>query len=88
MILGCAHYSGMVEQRENLIWIGRQFLEHAPPARQPAVAGLVGYKGELEVCVRCADRILGRGCNLRMLADVPVWEPDTVACDLCQGVST
>jgi hypothetical protein len=71
-------------ERQSLIETGRRWVEHAPPAVQSA-EGLVGFRGVLFVCVKCSSRICGRGCDLKKLADIPVWEPETIVCDLCEG---
>ncbi len=67
---------------KDLIATGRQWLEHSPPATtsNPDIAG---WKNPIQVCSTCAGRIIGRGCNLQLLATEPVWKPDTVSCDLC-----
>jgi len=61
---------------------GRQWVEHAPPATM-GPEGLSGWKGNISVCVSCASRIVGRGCDLKMLADTPVWDDIAFRCDLC-----
>ena len=70
-------------ERRELIELGRRWLEHAPPAEANKAMGLVGFTGKIAVCNTCAGRILGRGCDLNMLADSPVWKPEQLTCDLC-----
>ena len=66
-----------------LVTMGREWLEHSPQANAGA-DGLAGWSGAAGfVCACCATRILMRGCNLRMLADTPVWG-DAPACSLCE----
>ncbi len=69
--------------KDQLIETGRRWLEHAPPATQSA-NGLVGWRGGVDVCADCASRIIGRGCDLSMLASKPVWQPGEITCDLCE----
>lgn len=71
------------ESVEQLVEIGRGWLEYAPPPANKHSPGLSGFKGKINVCVDCGGRILGRGCNLRMLADAAVWGDDSIKCDLC-----
>lgn len=68
---------------EQLIEIGRDWLEFAPPTASKHSPGLSGFQGRINVCVDCGGRILGRGCDLRMLADRAVWETESIKCDLC-----
>lgn len=69
---------------EGLIEIGRRYLEHAPNDFPPPAEGLVGWNGNgVDVCAECAGRIMARGCDMKKIADIPVWEPNTVLCDLC-----
>ena len=78
-----------MKTRDELIAMGKEWLEHAPPAGSIA-PGLRSWSGEgLIVCAECASRILGRGCNLRELAPAPVWADDVRLlsgphCDLCE----
>ena len=74
--------------REELIKLGRQWLEHSPPAGK-ANPELIGWSGELDfVCADCASRIFGRGCDMNRLADHPVWKSYYMRaipkCDLCE----
>lgn len=69
---------------EALVKLGRAWLENAPPAQadlSPSLAGWIGPVGF--VCKACASRILGRGCDLKKLADVPAWDSAPSACALC-----
>ncbi len=73
--------------KADLIDGGRRFLENAPsePKNVPA-PGLVGWKNPLDfVCVKCAGRIIERGCNIALLSADPVWadQYDGRRCDLC-----
>ncbi len=68
-----------------LIELGRHWLEHAPDVGM-RLGDLAGWTGNVGfVCQRCASRIMGRGCNLRMLADTPVWGQTALKCDLCEA---
>ncbi len=68
--------------RTDLIQIGKQWLEGSPPPTESA-PDLRGFSGGIKVCSSCASRIMGRGCDLKLLANKPVWEPETLSCDLC-----
>ena len=70
--------------REELIAIGRRWIDHAPNPGDTA-DGLWGFKGGICVCSRCSSRIIRRGCDISMLASDPVWTDlaDNVTCDLC-----
>ena len=68
--------------KAELIEIGREWLEHSPPAT-PGPDDLAGWTDPLDICAPCASRIVARGCDLRMLAARPVWVPDERRCDLC-----
>ena len=62
--------------KDQLITLGRQWLEHAPAAK-PSAQDLLGFCDPLEfVCCDCSGRILGRGCNLRQIARIPIWQDD------------
>lgn len=69
---------------QELILIGRGWLHGAPPS-QPGAPDLLGFTGPVGfVCADCSGRIIGRGCQLRMLADAPLWKPSTApSCALC-----
>ena len=74
--------------REKLIELGRQWIEHSPPADRKNPE-LLGWSGELDfVCADCASRIFGRGCDMKRLADHPVWKSYYMRalpkCDLCE----
>lgn len=73
----------MTPEKEAAIKMGREWLEHAPEAgvTNPELAG---WGGIIKVCSGCASRILGRGCDLKSLATVPVWKPESITCDLCK----
>ena len=67
------------------IALARQWLEHSPPATESA-SGLVGWNGlGVDVCAKCANRIMGRGCDFKQIATKPVWEPETIDCRVCEG---
>jgi hypothetical protein len=66
-----------------LIETGRQWIEYAPPPADRCTPNLEGFRDPIQVCKNCASRIIGRGCNLRMLASEPVWVPDRVQCQIC-----
>lgn len=72
---------------DELIALGKQWLEHSPPAK-PGAPDLIGFSNPLAfVCSECSGRILGRGCALGVLARNPVWKGDAVtvaACQLCE----
>lgn len=80
--------TGIDDDKEQLIEIGRQWLEHAPEGK-PGAPGLAGFHGAVGfVCSKCAGRIIARGCHLARLASAPVWDdrPDVplyVKCALC-----
>lgn len=64
--------------------LGREWLENAPPFDGVSVgpdfmSGAAGC-----VCRGCCRRIVARGCDLRRIANVPIWEATVNdACDLC-----
>ena len=66
--------------------MGREWLEHSPPFDRRAIyhgcAGMTGAAGF--VCHECCMRITGRGCNLKAIASVPIWEPGNYVCALCE----
>jgi len=64
--------------------LGRRFLEHAPTDPGPTNPDIAGWNGKgVNVCAVCAGRILARGCDLRTIADLPVWSPNVIDCDIC-----
>lgn len=69
-----------------LIEMGKQWLEHSPQTK-PGAPDLLGFTGPVGfVCNDCAGRIIGRGCNLKMLASAPLWKPAIrPGCSLCEG---
>jgi len=70
--------------RAELVALGKEWIEHAPPAGKIA-SGLRGWTGPVGfVCATCASRIIGRGCRLNTLADVAVWGPGLESCVLCE----
>ena len=70
--------------REDLIEIGRRFLEHAPSITGPTNPDLAGWNGRgVDICASCAGRILARGCDLRLIADTAVWKPTEINCSFC-----
>jgi hypothetical protein len=69
--------------KDELIKLGKQWLKHSPPATKPQNEDLIGFSGNINVCQECSGRILNRGCNLKQLADTPIWKPATFTCDLC-----
>jgi len=70
-----------------LIETGRQWIEYAPRPADSCTPDLEGFRNPIEVCNKCASRIIGRGCNLRLLASEPVWVPDRVQCQICKDNS-
>lgn len=72
----------MERSAEELIALGKEWLEHAPQSIQPpAVAGWSGRAGF--ICGRCAGRIMARGCNFKIFEASPVWEATESKCVLC-----
>lgn len=73
------------DKKAELIAVGREWLEYSPPAG-PVAPDLIGMRGPVGfVCSICASRILKRGCDLKQLANVPVWSGgvEQWTCALC-----
>lgn len=72
--------------KEKAIKAGREWLVHSPPFDRNAIyygcAGMTGAAGF--VCRECCLRITARGCNLKAIANVPVWELGNYVCSLCE----
>ncbi len=70
--------------KEEAINTGREWLEQSPPfdgvyVGPDFMSGVVGC-----VCRGCCRRIAARGCDLKRIASVPIWEAAmTDVCDLC-----
>jgi len=70
--------------KEEAIKTVREWLEHSPPFDgvyygPDFMSGAVGC-----VCSGCCRRIVGRGCDLKRIANVPIWEATVNdMCDLC-----
>jgi len=66
------------------IQLGQEWLENSPPfdgvyAGPDFMSGVAGC-----VCRKCCRRILARGCDLKRIANVPMWEATAdQVCDLC-----
>lgn len=66
------------------IKLGQEWLAHAPPFDgiyygPDLMSGLAG-----RVCRGCCRRIVARGCDLKRIANVPIWEATmNDVCDLC-----
>ena len=66
------------------IKLGQEWLTNSPPFDDVYVGPdlMSGVAGR--VCRGCCRRIVARGCDLRRIANVPIWEAtlDDI-CDLC-----
>ena len=73
-------------EKTEAIRMGREWLVHSPPFDRNAIYyGCVGMTGAAGfVCRECCIRITGRGCNLKTIANVPIWEPGNYVCSLCE----
>lgn len=66
------------------IKLGREWLENAPPfdgvyVGPDFMSGVVGC-----VCRGCCRRVVARGCDMKRIANVPIWEATiNDVCDLC-----
>ena len=66
------------------IQLGQEWLANSPPFDGVYVGpdfmfGIAGC-----VCRGCCRRIVGRGCDLKRIANVPIWEATANdVCDLC-----
>ena len=70
----------------DLVELGRGWLENSPPAKHEGDARPEGWEGPVGfVCQVCAARIMGRGCDIKRLANSPVWEKTEDICELCGG---
>ena len=68
--------------QEEAIKAGREWLEHSPPF-DGVYHGPHGMRGPAGfVCGECCKRIIARGCNLRAIASIPVWEKADEQCNL------
>jgi hypothetical protein len=69
--------------RETLA-LAKRFIEHAPADPGPMADGIVGWNGRgVNVCCKCAGRIMARGCDFKAIATTPVWAPEKIICELC-----
>lgn len=62
----------------------KTFLEHAPKPSGKTAATLLGWTTPLGnfLCTVCADRILGRGCNIPHGSE-PLWHEKGLRAPLC-----
>jgi hypothetical protein len=66
------------------IQLGQEWLANSPPfdgvyVGPDFMSGVAGC-----VCRGCCRRIVGRGCDLKRIANVPIWEATANdVCDLC-----
>ncbi len=73
-------------KNDELIAMGKEWLEHAPKRVAPGPPNLVGFYDPLDfVCFKCANRLMDRGVNMNRLGKEPVWkdEYEGEVCDLC-----
>lgn len=66
------------------IKIGQEWIENAP-SPDGAIVGPAAMNGPAGcVCRACCRRIIARGCNLKLIASIPLWETSpTYICNLC-----
>ena len=65
------------------IQLGQEWISNAPPTSgiyygPTFFSGIVGL-----ACNKCCHRIMARGCNLKRIANVPIWDASEGKCDLC-----
>lgn len=66
------------------IQLGQEWLANSPPfdgvyVGPDFMSGIAGC-----VCRGCCHRIVGRGCDLKRIANLPIWEATANdVCDLC-----
>jgi len=67
------------------IKLGQEWLANSPPFDGVYVGPdfMSGNAGC--VCRECCRRIVGRGCDLKRIANVPIWEKTNETCDLCKS---
>ena len=72
-------------KKTEAIRMGREWLDHSPPFDRNAIyygpSGMTGAAGF--VCRECCLRITGRGCNLKAIASMPLWDATGRTCSLC-----